>query len=48
MKKTVFMRQMSCSGEGVQDVVDYLCEYSDKLSLEEVKENQKKRLKDWA
>jgi ethanolamine utilization protein EutP len=36
------------TGEGVQDIVDYLCEYSDKLSIEEVKENQKKGLKDWA
>ena len=36
------------TGEGVQDIVDYLCEYSDKLSLEKVKEKQKKGLKDWA
>ncbi len=36
------------TGEGVQDIVDHLCQYSDKLSLEEVKENQKKGLKDRA
>ena len=36
------------SSENTPAIVDYLCEYSDKLSLDEVKKKQKKGLKDWA